>query len=319
MITDPPIPDPLSQSVALLKPQALAWRVIEAHRPWAIRFPAIEAVVFGQMIEGHCLVDLPDASGIPFAAGDFILLSYPSAWVARTPDGGRPIDFLEIIKNPHHLLSPEEPSTMARFFAGAFLLGAPNPDLLASLMPPVIHLRGTEIVAGRLSQLQAMLGAEAVTNRPGKSLILDRLLEIMLVEALRCQPISPSSPRPALIAGLDDMKIGPALRLMHSSGEARWTVSALARQVGMSRSAFAAYFTSVMGISPMSYLLKWRINQAKSALGSSKTPLYEIAEQAGYQSVSAFSTAFRRVTGLSPTAYALTVKSQEGTELGFHR
>lgn len=313
MITDTPIPDPLSQSVALLRPQALAWRVIEAHPPWAIRFPAVEAVVFGQMIEGHCLVDLPDGSATSFAAGDFILLSSPSAWVARTDDGGRPVDFLDIIEDPRRLLSPGAPSAAMRFFAGAFLLRAPNPALLASLMPPVIHLRGTETVTGRLSRLQAMLGAEAMADRPGKSLVLDRLLEVMLVEALRCQPMSEASPRPGLIAGLEDTKLGPALRLMHDGGETRWTVTSLARQVGMSRSAFAAHFTSVMGIAPMSYLLNWRLNQAKSALSASKTPLYEIAEQAGYQSVSAFSTAFRRVTGLSPTAYALAARGAATT------
>lgn len=304
MITDTPNPDPLSQSVALLRPQALAWRVIEAHHPWAIRFPSFEAVVFGQMIEGNCLVDLPGGVTVSFEAGDFILLASPSAWVARTPDAGAPIDFLEIIDRPGLLLSESSSPGMARFFAGAFLLRAPNADLLASLMPPILHLRGSDPVTSRLSALQSMLGAEAMMERPGRSLILDRLLEVMLVEALRSQPATSSANRPGLIAGLEDPKIGAALRLMHERGDRVWTVTALARQIGMSRSAFAAHFGSVVGASPMNYLLNWRINQARSALACSAMPLCDIAEQAGYQSVSAFSTAFRRVTGQSPTAFA---------------
>jgi AraC-like DNA-binding protein len=91
---------------------------------------------------------------------------------------------------------------------------------------------------------------------------------------------------------------------MHEDAQRPWTVTTLASAVGMSRSAFAARFNDFIGMPPIDYLAHWRITLAKEALASSKRPMAEIAELAGYQSVSAFSTGFKRATGLSPKLYA---------------
>ena len=87
-----------------------------------------------------------------------------------------------------------------------------------------------------------------------------------------------------------------------------WTLAALAREVGMSRSAFASRFAQIVGVPPIEYLANWRMTLAKSALASSEVPMTDIAEMAGYQSVSAFSTAFKRETGLSPTLYVRSLQ-----------
>ncbi len=99
-------------------------------------------------------------------------------------------------------------------------------------------------------------------------------------------------------------KVGKALRIMHEDAQRPWTVAALANAVGMSRSAFAARFTHIIGMPPIEYLANWRITLAKAALASPNAPMVEIAEMAGYQSVSAFSTGFKRATGFSPKFYA---------------
>ena len=91
---------------------------------------------------------------------------------------------------------------------------------------------------------------------------------------------------------------------MHEDARRSWTVAALAAAVGMSRSAFAARFTEIVGPSPIEYLAHWRMTLAKAALASPSRPMTEIAEIAGYRSVSAFSTGFKRATGMSPKAYA---------------
>jgi transcriptional regulator GlxA family with amidase domain len=174
-------------------------------------------------------------------------------------------------------------------------------------MLPIVHGRGTDTIAGRLGALVAALGDEALADRPGRSLVLDRLLGVMLVEALRYRPAAIQGSNRGLLAGLADAKVGKALRIMHEDAQRPWTVAALARAVGMSRSAFAARFTHLIGMPPIDYLARWRLTLAKAALASSNVPMAEIAAIAGYQPVSAFSTGFKRATGLSPKFYALSL------------
>lgn len=302
--------DPLSQVIALLKPQPLYWRVIEAHDAWSIRFPATDVVVFGQLIEGGCQVQLADSSTLSFQPGDFLLMAAPSSWTMGTLGSGPSIDLKSVAADPGLLLSTVGVPTVTRVIAGAFVFAAPNADLLAGLMPPIIHVRGTDIVASRLGALLKLVADEALAGRPGRSLVLDRLLEIILVEAFRHRPTHLGGERPSLLAALEDVQIGAALRVMHNDVRRLWTVAELARQAGMSRSSFAARFTSIVGLPPVEYLLNWRINLAKAALTSSKKPMSEVAELAGYQSVSAFSTAFSRATGASPTTYIQTFTSK---------
>jgi len=187
--------------------------------------------------------------------------------------------------------------------AGNFKFEAANRDLISTLMLPIVHVRGNEIAAARLGALLTALGEEAIADRPGRSLVLERLLEIILIEALRYRPADTGEGRRGLLAGLADPRIGRALRIMHFDTKRPWTLVALAREVGMSRSAFATRFLQLVGVPPIEYLANWRMTLAKSALASAEALMADIAEMAGYQSVSAFSTAFKRETGYSPTLY----------------
>jgi len=295
--------DPFSQIIALLKPQAVFWRVIEAHDDWTIGFNPSTVVVFGQLIEGNCRVERPDGLGFEAQAGDFMLMPLPPPWRISGGRGATPIDFKQVLHAPELLHASGQPRTVTRFMAGNFECDAGNEDLIAKLIPPVVHVRGHEVSAGRLGALLRLVGDEASTERPGRSLILGRLLETLLVEALRSGATPLGQDGQGLMNGLAEPKIGRALHLLHQDGPTPWTVAKLAREVGMSRSAFAALFARTVGLPPMDYLAQWRMTLARNALLSSSLPMTDIAELAGYQSVSAFSTAFRRVNGVSPTAY----------------
>ncbi|HEX4170412.1 MAG TPA: AraC family transcriptional regulator [Bryobacteraceae bacterium] len=174
-------------------------------------------------------------------------------------------------------------------------------------MVPIVHVRSSEIAASRLRTLLATLGDEALSDRPGRSLVLDRLLEVILVEALRYPPAGVEIAERGLMAGLADTRIGRALRIMHSDAKRPWTLAMLAREVGMSRSAFTSRFVQLVGIPPIEYLANWRMTFAKSALALD-LPMADIAEIAGFQSVSAFSTAFKRQTGCAPSVYARSLQ-----------
>ena len=301
--------DPLSQIIGLLKPQAFFWRVFEAHNAWTIGFRPTNIVVFGQVIKGACRVEREDDISFDLEAGDFLLMAAPPNWTMAA-FGGRSaaVDFGAVIENPRLLLSPEHTNQVTRFMAGNFAFSPANRDLISTLMLPIVLVRGKESAAARLGALLETFGEEATGDRPGRSLVLDRLLELVLIEALRYRPADIGDGRSSLLAGLADTRIGNALRIMHADAKRSWTLAALAREVGMSRSAFASRFLQLVGVPPIEYLATWRMRLAKSALASYEVPMIEIAEMAGYQSVSAFSTAFKRVTGLSPTLYVQSLQ-----------
>jgi len=301
--------DPFSQIVMLLKPRAVFWRIVEAHGSWTIRFLPSDIVVFGQMIEGTARVDRDDGASLELAEGDFMVMPAPPPWTITGGGGGTPIDFRAAIADPGVLLSAGPNAAITRFIAGNFAFAPANADLVASLMLPIMRVRGADTIASRFGALLSAVGDEAVADRPGRSLVLDRLLEVLLIEALRYRPATIPADDRGLLAGLSDPKVGNALRIMHADAQRPWTVAALASAVGMSRSAFAARFTQIIGIPPIDYLANWRITLAKAALASSNVPMVEIAEMAGYQSVSAFSTGFKRATGLSPKFYAQSLST----------
>lgn len=301
--------DPLSQIIELLKPKAVFWRVVEAHDAWTISYRPTNVVVFGQVIEGTCRVEREDGISFDLDAGDFMLMAAPPNWTMAAFDGGCPVDFMAVVEKPGLLLSPVHATQVTRFMAGSFKFEPANRDLISTLMLPIVRVRGNEISAARLGALLAAFGEEALADLPGRSLVLDRLLGLILIEALRYRPAEIGEGSRGLLAGLADPKIGRALRIMHADTKRPWTLVALAREVGMSRSALASRFTQIVGVPPIEYLANWRMMLAKSALASADVPMIEIAELAGYQSVSAFSTAFKRETGYSPTLYVRSLQA----------
>src|SRR6185295_9960212 len=154
----------------------------------------------------------------------------------------------------------------------------------------------------RLSTLVRLVGDESIEQRAGRDLVLTRLVEVLLIEALRAAPGDDAPP--GLLRGLANARLAPAIRQMHSQLARSWTVSLLARTAGMSRSAFFERFTNTVGLPPMEYLLAWRMAVAKDLLRREDVKLDEVAEHVGYCSASTFSTAFSRHVGRPPGRYS---------------
>lgn len=298
--------DPLSQAIGLLRPKALLWKIVEGTGDWALRFPGEKDVVFGQVITGMCQLELKGLEPRYLCKGDFLLLAAPATWVLRNGTDAIPLDFETVYEGPAKLLTlvgNRDGVNVSRFMAGHFTFDAVNAELLSGLLPSIVHLRPSDKAAGRLSGLLELIGDEATSDYPGKSLVLERLLEVMLIESLRHRPGDVGATQRGLLAGLADPQIAVALRDLHRDVSHGWTVAELAKRAGMSRSVFAERFVETVGMAPIDYLLKWRIALAKDALRSTNRSLSEIAGMIGYQSASAFSTAFSRVVGCPPARY----------------
>src|SRR5688572_27719497 len=185
-----------------------------------------------------------------------------------------------------------------RQLGGYFVYDSPDAELLVSLLPPLVHVRGIE----RLSLLVQLISDESRERRSGRELVLTRLVEVLLVEALRATP-GGSAP-PGLLRGLADPRVATAIRQIHSAPSRPWTVVELAKKTALSRSAFFYRFTRAVGMAPMEYLLAWRMALAKGLLRQQELGIEEVAERVGYGSASAFSTAFSRHFGQPPSQYA---------------
>jgi AraC-like DNA-binding protein len=181
---------------------------------------------------------------------------------------------------------------------GYFVFGSSDAALLVSLLPQLIHVRGES----RLGALVQLVADESREQRAGRDLVLSRLVEVLLVEALRSTTGAAASP--GLVRGLADARLAMAIRQMHESPDSSWTVEQLAKEAALSRSAFFDRFTRAVGIPPMEYLLSWRMALAKRLLREGERSIAEVAERVGYSSASTFSTAFSRHVGQPPARYA---------------
>jgi AraC-like DNA-binding protein len=256
---------------------------------------------FATVLEGGCRLAVEGAPALTLQAGDFVLLPRTPGFVMSGFESVVPVDIdprvaaadADEVRHGR----PDGPADV-RLLGGYFAFDSPDPVLLSSVLPTVVHVRG----APRLPTLVELVGDESAGERPGRDLVLTRLVEVLLIEALRA---TPGEDAPAgLLRGLADARLAPAIREMHGRVGRSWTVSQLARAAALSRSAFFERFTRTVGLPPMEYLLAWRMALAKDLLRRRELALAEVAERVGYSSASSFSTAFTRYVGQPPSRYA---------------
>lgn len=164
--------------------------------------------------------------------------------------------------------------------------------------------------------LVELLGAELGHDRPGQTLVLDRVLDLLLAGMVRDWLAEGGEGTPGWFRAEADPVVGRALGLMRSAPEQAWTVSALAAGAGTSRAVFARRFTKLVGVPPMSHLAQWRLALGADLLRGSDATLASVARRVGYGTAFAFSAAFKRRYGVSPSAYRETGPGPDLPERG---
>lgn len=293
--------DPLTAVISLLRPRTVFSKEISGAGRWGVRYADFGQPSFCAVLEGGCLLAVDGQPALTLEAGDFVLLP---ATPGFTLSGFEPVTPLQI--DPKTAAAPTEDIRHGRpdgppdvrLLGGYFIFNSPDAGLLVSLLPAQMHVRGAE----RLSTLVRMVGEESSGQRAGRDMVLTRLVEVLLIEALRWTSATDSPP--GLLRGLADTRLAAAMRHMHGEPAHAWTVEQLAKKAALSRSAFYERFTEAVGLPPMEYLLAWRMAVAKDLLRGEDLGLSEIADRVGYRSASAFSTAFSRHVGMPPGRYA---------------
>lgn len=329
----PPHLDPLTQALDGIRLRCMVPSAHEMTAPWGVQFGGIEPAKIRRQLESMGLPvpphDPPPLQGaivavlrgnccltvekhkvkLPLAGGDVVLITRQDPFILgdnwRTP--ARNIHDLVRRQDIEHLrgLHYGGSGIATTFLSGAFHFeGEENHPLLSSL-PPVIHVRGTDRQAAPwLESTLKCLNSELVTHPPGSQSIVNHLAHVLFVQAVRAYAASLPDMSPGnWFHAIFDADLAPALGLMHSRPEYPWTVAALAEQANISRSAFSAQFTAVVGSPPLQYLTDCRIRKARAMLRDTALGVKTIATKVGYSNESAFSHAFRRITGVSPGTY----------------
>lgn len=292
--------DPLDFIVALLRSRAVRSKIVAGGGQWSIRKPRYTDPSFCVMLDGACWFRPEDGDAIELREGDFLLLPQTPSFVLASDPALPPTDAPIDIEGDA-VYGDSEPTM--RMLGGYFQFDRANAELVARLLPPAILIRRGEPGASRLGRIVELIAEEAGEHNRCRDLILERLVEVLLIEAWRFET-EHASVEQGLLGGLADPALAGVLRAIHADLAGQWTVEKLARTAGMSRAVFADRFARVVGIPPMQYVTEWRVARAKELLLGERPALSAIAGKVGYSSASAFSAAFARVVGCSPAQFA---------------
>jgi AraC-like DNA-binding protein len=302
--------DPFLDLIRLLRPQATLWGGIEGAGQWGVSFSKRDDLLFCWLEKGECYLTRPTAPPVFLGTGDFVLIRTLAPFTLTSDPAAVPqaSEALVAATNRSTLRLGASEDADVLLHGGRFVFDTANEGLLSGLLPEFVHIPAADVSSKRIRTLLEMNHVESSNRGPGSEFIIGRLMELILVEILRNQAHHGKGDHSGLLAGLGDHVTKRALLAMHAEVDRHWTVSSLAHECGVSRSAFAARFSRVMGIGPMQYLLHWRVALAKDQLRRRTQSVGEIAFSVGFQSSSAFSTAFSRVTGTSPKEFAVSVR-----------
>ena len=293
---------------------------------------AERVIAFHAILSGSCWVSLEDASTVPFLAnaGDVLVVPGGAAHVMASspelrgnPDPTlyyRPVDahlpFSLTVDGggeDHHVIDAGErpPFSLivhggggeerARYVCGFLGCDArPFNPLLASL--PALMCVRKPAAGGWVTDLFPVALAEGSAKRPGGETILAKISELMFVEVLRRHMENLPEESRGWLSGLRDPHVGTALRLIHGRPTEPWTLDQLAKEVGLSRTAFASRFTEFVEVPPMQYVARWRL-QLAARLIEQGVSLANACAEVGYESEAAFNRAFKKYVGVPPGAW----------------
>jgi AraC-like DNA-binding protein len=221
-------------------------------------------------------------------------------------------DMVVLARGDEHTIgtAPAPVPTSATWLTGEFTVEPLIADPLLKVLAPAIVIRSTDEGTRWLPFSLDLILEEVTMPGPGSRVMVARLIELLFIRALRAWAASGDRAEPGWLTAAMDPVLGPVLTAIHRSPERDWSVEELAKLAAVSRSAFAARFTALIGQPPGAYVLSQRLEHAAHLLRSTTEPVGRIAALVGYESEAAFSRAFARAHGQSPRAWRTTALSQ---------
>lgn len=278
--------------------------------PWALRIEDQAPLTVVAMLRGDAVVAHDDGEQVELAAGDVAVIRGPDPYTVAddlatplqavigvdqqcsAPDGSALTGMGELgVRTWGNAL--EGATSM---ITGTYNLEGEVSRRLLRTLPRLIVLRRDDWS----SPIVPLLADEMVKDDPGQEAVLDRLLDLLLIAALRTWFERSQAETPGWYRAYGDPVVGQALRLIHHNPAEQWTVASLANEAGVSRAALARRFNELVGEPPMSFLTEWRIALAADMLLEPGATIGSVAHEVGYGSPYALSSAFKRLRGVSP-------------------
>ena len=281
--------------------------------PWSLRIRDEAALAVAAVVRGTAWYVPDDGEPVAAGPGDVMVIRGPEHYTVADPPGTAP----QIVIHPGQRCTTPAGEDLAELLhlgvrtwgtaaegptlilTGAYQLDGEVSRRLLSALPAVLVVPREDWD----TPLVALLAEEIAKDRPGQEAVLDRLLDLMLITALRTWLARPGSGAPGWYRAQSDDVVGPALQLLHHNPAHPWTVAELAVKVGVSRALLARRFTDLVGEPPMAYLTGWRLALAADLLLEPAATLAAVARRVGYGSAFALSAAFKRVRGVSPQGH----------------
>jgi AraC-like DNA-binding protein len=314
--------DALSDVLKTVRLTGATFFEVEARAPWVAEQPPPQTIVhkilpggshlisYHVVTEGRCFANIVGQQPIAVEAGEVIVFTRGDSHVMASSPGMRtepvPASMYDNgASNPPFFtrLGAEGPIS-AKLVCGFLACDASSFNPLLDNLPPVIKVAAGQGTDSRwLAQFIHVAALESADKRAGGASVLAKLSELMFIEVVRRHLEGLPPEQVGWLAGLRDPFVGKALSLIHACPSRNWTIEDLAKDVGLSRSVLAERFTDLVGIPPMQYLAKWRMQIASGLLSGGRTNIAKVAADIGYGSEAAFSRAFKRMVGVSPSAH----------------
>lgn len=302
--------DVLSDILDTLRFRSCLYFTTDFRPPWGVGVPAFSNVArFHLVMSGSLWVSVGgETTAQKLEAGDLILIPH-GAPHNLTDAPGRPVINVSDIVREHDLddagcliYGGSEEEGSARLVCGHFEFDEGAYPFLGALPAKIIVRRNESTVQGWLDSLLELVTREVQSGRHGGDFVLKRLTEILFVQTVRNWQESGEDVHIGLLSAISDRHVGRSLTALHKNTEAPWTVESLAREAGLSRTAFSERFRKLVGQSPMHYVTAWRMQRARLLLKESDFSIDQIAVEVGYQSPASFARTFRKITGNTPGA-----------------
>ena len=304
----PPPQDPLGEALHSLRMSGAFYCRSEFTEPWGLTLPPLPGYLWFHVVtSGRVSVDLGDGELTSLQTGDVVLVTQGAGHRLCSDAAAPAPGILELpreeVSDRYEILHHGGGGAPTRMMCGAVRFDHPAARNLVALLPEIIYLdaASTPDLIWMQSTL-SLLAAETKQIRPGGEAVITRLADVLIIQAIRWWMESDPSAQSGWLGALRDDQIGRALALIHGDPARAWTVATLADELAMSRSAFAARFTELVGEPVMRYVTRWRMRVAVNALRDEGATVAELADRLGYRSEAAFARAFKRVTGVAPGA-----------------
>jgi AraC-like DNA-binding protein len=303
-----PPADPLGEALHFLRMNGAFYCRSELTAPWGLTMPPMPGYVWFHVVtSGRFWLETGEHHAGWIQLGDLALVPHGEGHVLCSEPGAPAPGILELdrelVSERYEILRHGEGGAPTGLICGAVRFDHPAARNLIEILPRTIHIEASS--SPRLEWMQSLLrlmAAEAGELRPGGEAVITRLGDILVIQAIRAWIETDPAAQKGWLGALQDPQIGRAISMIHRDPARNWTVASLADELAMSRSAFAARFTELVGEPVMHYVTRWRMHVAVAALKGEGATVGELAYRLGYRSEAAFSRAFKRVIGIPPGA-----------------